>query len=559
MKAEKIMKKSKPIRWVIRRVRRRIPALLFMTAIDIAISLLGVAFALGTRGVINAATSGVREALIDACITQGAIIVAMLVCLTVFRHLRDRIVADLDRDWKRDLLDGLLHGDYAAVSSYHSGELLNRLNNDVRIIDDGLVGMLPNLAAMITRLVAAMAVLVAMEPWFALVIVAAGVGVVAVTSVMRHLLKDLHKRVSETEGKVSGFIQETIENLLMVQAMDVADEMENRADALLKERYEAQRKRKNTSLLANTGISVLSYTASFFALVWCAGGLLNGSMSFGDLTAVTSLVGQLQGPFVNLSGIIPQYVGITAAAERLMEISEICGEKPPAGDEPQRIYSDMSAIVARNLSFSYDRDAVFENASFTLPKGSFTVITGASGIGKSTLLKLMLGVFTPSGGGLYIEGDSGKIELDRSTRRLFAYVPQGNLLLSGTLKDNLTLTKPDATDKEIAQAIYVSGMDEYLSQLPSGLDTVLGEDGAGLSQGQAQRLAIARAVLGGAPILLLDEITSALDGDTERTVLERIRDLGGRTCIAVTHRPAALELADYKIEVSEQGIRAESI
>ena len=445
------------------------------------------------------------------------------------------------------------------MSSYHSGELLNRLNNDVRIIDDGLVGMLPNLAAMVTRLIAAMAVLVAMEPWFALVIVAAGIAVVAVTSIMRHLLKDLHKRVSETEGKVSGFIQETIENLLMVQAMDVADEMENRAEVLLEERYEAQRKRKNTSLLANTGISVLSYTASFFALVWCAGGLLNGSMSFGDLTAVTSLVGQLQGPFVNLSGIIPQYVGITAAAERLMEISEICGEKPPAGEEPQRIYADMRAIVARDLSFSYDRDAVFENASFTLPKGSFTVITGASGIGKSTLLKLMLGVFTPSGGGLYIEGDGGEIELDRSTRRLFAYVPQGNLLLSGTLRDNLTLTKPDATEEEIAQAVYVSGMDEYLSQLPGGLDTVLGEDGAGLSQGQAQRLAIARAVLGGAPILLLDEITSALDGDTEKTVLERIRDLGGRTCIAVTHRPAALELADYRIEVSEQGMRVESI
>ena len=553
------MKKRKPVRWVIKRVRKRIPALLFMTAIDVAISLLGVAFALGTRGVINAATSGVRGALWDACLVQGAIIVAMLVCLTVFRHLRDRIVADLDRDWKRDLLDGLLHGDYAAVSSYHSGELLNRLNNDVRIIDDGLVGMLPNLAAMVTRLIAAMAVLVAMEPWFALVIVAAGIAVVAVTSIMRHLLKDLHKRVSETEGKVSGFIQETIENLLMVQAMDVADEMENRAEVLLEERYEAQRKRKNTSLLANTGISVLSYTASFFALVWCAGGLLNGSMSFGDLTAVTSLVGQLQGPFVNLSGIIPQYVGITAAAERLMEISEICGEKPPAGEEPQRIYADMRAIVARDLSFSYDRNAVFENASFTLPKGSFTVITGASGIGKSTLLKLMLGVFTPSGGGLYIEGDGGAIELDRSTRRLFAYVPQGNLLLSGTLRDNLTLTKPDATEEEIAQAVYVSGMDEYLSQLPGGLDTVLGEDGAGLSQGQAQRLAIARAVLGGAPILLLDEITSALDGDTEKTVLERIRDLGGRTCIAVTHRPAALELADYRIEVSEQGMRAESI
>jgi len=553
------MKKRKPMIWVLGRVKRRIPALLAMTAADIAIALLGVAFALGTRGVINGATSGSSDELLKACVVQGAIIIAMLVCLTVFRHLKDRVVADLDRDWKRSMLHGLLHGDYTAVSAYHSGELLNRLNNDVRIIDDGLVGMLPNVAAMVTRLIAAMAVLVAMEPWFALVIVAAGMAVVAVTAVMRSMLKGLHKRVSETEGRVSGFIQETIEKLLMVQAMDVADEMERRADVLLDERFEAQRKRKNTSLLANTGISVLSYTASFFALVWCAAGILDGRMAFGDLMAVTSLVGQLQGPFVNLSGIIPQYVGMTAAAERLMEIADIGGEKPPVGEDPQILYRNMTSIRAENLSFGYDRDAIFENASFTLPKGSFTVITGASGIGKSTLLKLMLGVFKPTGGGLYIDSNGEIVELDRSTRKLFAYVPQGNLLISGTLRENLTITKPEATEEELNQAIYVSGMDEYLSQLPEGLNTVLGEDGAGLSQGQAQRLAIARAVLGGAPVLLLDEITSALDGETEKLVLERIRSLGGRTCIAVTHRPAALELADYKVEVSEAGIRAENI
>ena len=223
------------------------------------------------------------------------------------------------------------------------------------------------------------------------------------------------------------------------------------------------------------------------------------------------------------------------------------------------LYRDMRGIVADDLSFCYDRDAVFENASFTLEKGTFTVITGASGIGKSTLLKLMLGVFKPSGGGLYIDCGGERVALDRTTRRLFAYVPQGNLLLSGTLRENLTITRPTATEDEIRCAVYASGMDEYLAQLPDGLETVLGEDGAGLSQGQAQRLAIARAVLSGAPVLLLDEITSALDEDTERTVLSRIRALEGRTCIAVTHRPAALESADIRLEVSEKGARAERV
>ncbi len=213
----------------------------------------------------------------------------------------------------------------------------------------------------------------------------------------------------------------------------------------------------------------------------------------------------------------------------------------------------MTAICAENLSFAYDRDAVVHHASFALPKGSFTVITGPSGIGKSTLLKLLLGIFKPDCGSLYAQTGQTRVPIDRSTRSLFAYVPQGNLLLSGTLRENLTITRPNATESEIMQAVHVSAMEEYLEQLPDGLDTVLGESGAGLSEGQAQRLAIARAVLGGAPILLLDEITSALDVETERTVLTRIRQLPDRTCIAVTHRPAALELADWQLRVSESG------
>jgi len=550
--------KGSSLLWLLRRVRRRVPALLLMTAAHVGQALFGVAFALGTQGVIDSAVGGSKADFWNACLVQAGIIFGILLCLTVFRHLKDRLTADLDRDWKKELLHGLLHGEYMEVSAYHSGELLNRLNNDVRIVDDGLVNTLPNVASMLTRLVAAFVVLAAMEPRFALILVAAGVAVVLGTGLMRRRLKGLHKQVSQAEGKVSGFLQETLEKLLMVQAMDVSDEMERRADGLLDERYDVQRRRKNVSLFANTSVSLMSYGAGFAALVWCAFGLLNGRMTFGALTAVTQLVGQLQGPFVNLSGVIPQYIAMTAAAERLMELEGLCGRGEPTDENVTKQYEDMTHLGAEHLSFSYGRDRILEDTGFALPKGSFAVITGASGIGKSTLLKLLLGIYRPEEGGVYLEGMRGeRVPLDRSTRKLFAYVPQGNLLLSGTLRENLTITRPEATEEEIRQAVHISCMEDYLPQLPQGLDTVIGESGAGLSEGQAQRLAIARAILSGAPILLLDEITSALDGETERRVLERIRTLRGRTCIAVTHRPAALELADWQLEVYDRKLRAQ--
>ena len=284
--------------------------------------------------------------------------------------------------------------------------------------------------------------------------------------------------------------------------------------------------------------------------------MLHGRMSFGSLTAITQLVSQLQAPFVNLSGVMPQYIAMLAAAERLMELEEIQGEPAPAGEPAGSMYDRMDAICAEELAFSYDRDRVLADATFALPKGAFAVITGPSGIGKSTLLKLLLGVYRPENGKLCLQCHGGEVVLDRSTRRLFAYVPQGNLLMSGTLRENLVIVRPEASREDIDQAIHVSAMDDFLPQLPQGLDTVLGESGAGLSEGQAQRLAIARAVLGGAPVLLLDECTSALDAETERKVLERIRALSGRTCIAVTHRPAALELCDWELKVGDGKIRA---
>lgn len=544
------MKRTSPVLWIARKIKKRLPILFLVTLSHIVNALLIVAFSLGTSRVIDTAISGELPAFLRACAVQAGIILGILLTLTFNRSMHDKLDAQLDMDWKQKLLHGMLHGDYAEVSAFHSGELLNRLNNDVRVIDNSILNTLPNLASMLTKLIAAIAVLVALEPLFSLIVVAAGVAVILITALLRKHLKGLHKTVSQHDGKVSGFLQETLEKLLMVQSLDVANEMEHRADDLMQKRFVIQMKRKNISLTANTCVSIMAYGAGFGALVWCSVGLLNGTMSFGTLTAITQLVGQLQAPFVNLSGIIPQYIAMTAAAERLMELEAISGEPPLSKDDPQEIYRRATGIGAEALGFAYDRDPVFQDADFLLPKGQFGVIMGHSGIGKSTLLKLMLGIFHPQQGNLFIATPEGNITLDRSTRGLFAYVPQGNLLISGTVRENLLLTRPDATEEEIAEAVRISAMDEFLSSLPMGLDTVLGESAAGLSEGQAQRLSIARAILSQAPILLLDEATSALDAETEVLVLGRLRDTG-KTCIAVTHRPAAIAMSDWKLEVKD--------
>ena len=221
------------------------------------------------------------------------------------------------------------------------------------------------------------------------------------------------------------------------------------------------------SLTAHTFIHVLGYVSGFAALVWCAFGLSQGTITFGELVAVTQLVSQLQTPFVALSSALPKYIALVASGERLMELEESCENQDTAEVCDRSTYEQVQNICADTLGFAYDRDMVFQDCSFALPKGAFAVITGPSGIGKSTLLKLLLGIFKPSKGKLYFSGAEEKAA-DRSTRSLFAYVPQGNLLFSGTLRDNLLLTRPDATEEQIQRAIYVSNMDGYLSQLPQG-------------------------------------------------------------------------------------------
>lgn len=545
------MKEGSVLRWSLRTIKPWIPALLLLVICNAVSAVLTVWFALGTKGVIDAATGGDPLLFQNACIRQGILILAIILNNILIHHLRDWLNAVIDRDLKKKLLTGLLHGEFAKVSQYHTGDLLSMMNHDLQTFISSIMNILPSVTSMATKLIAALAALIAMEPRIAYVVLIGGVVVFVVTGIVRKNLKTLNKRASKAQGKVSGFIQETLEKLLMVQAMDISDVMEKRADTLLEKRYQILRKRKNISLISSTCVSVLSLGASFGALVFCANGILNGTMTFGTLTAVSQLVTQVRAPLTNMSGIGPQFAAMSAAAERLMELDAICEAEPAERKEPTALYEKATAIRGEKLTFAYDRDYVFNHADFRLPKGSFGVIVGHSGIGKSTLLKLLLGIFPAEEGRLYLDTESGPVQIDRTTRKLFAYVPQGNLLLSGTLRDNLTVTKRDATQEEIDRAIYISAMDAYLPTLPQGLDTVVGENALGLSEGQAQRLSIARAILSDAPILLLDEATSALDDETEKAVLSRIQNLPGKTCIAVTHREAAMQIADWSLEMRD--------
>ena len=243
-----------------------------------------------------------------------------------------------------------------------------------------------------------------------------------------------------------------------------------------------------------------------------------------------------------------------ASCERLIEIEQIESEKEKPLIDGQAVYDKMRGISFENIEFSYDRDVVLSNASLYINKGDFVMIEGASGVGKSTLVKLLLGVYQPSQGKIYIDAVDGNIEVDNATRTLFSYVPQGNMIFSGTLKDNVTFIKEDATDEQIERALKISCAYDFVKNLPDGLNTIVGENGVGLSEGQVQRVAIARAVLCNAPVMLLDEATSALDEQTEANLLKNLKEIEGITLIIVSHKKAAAAICNKRIKVSAKKI-----
>ena len=480
----------------------------------------GAAFALFCRGVIDAATAGDSGGIIAYALLLCGVVLLQLALRLICNMLSEKVRAAIETELRGEMFGGLLSAELSDISGYHTAELVNRMFSDVRICAEGAANILPSAVNLVTQLLCAGVLMIVLQPWFAAVFAAAGIMVFAVLSIFRGRLKGLHRQVQEKEGKVRALIQETLSNMAVVRVFSAESTLLGKNAKNQREHYDLRMKRRTLGVAAGAGFGLIFQAGYVLALVWGGFGIFS--------------------PFAGLSSLFPQYYAAAASAERIMEIERLPHEENSAGTR-----GEFTELRVDGVRFSYGGGDVLTRADMTVKRGEIAALTGISGGGKTTLFMLIFGMYRPQAGKITLVTTQGECAPCAASRRLFAYVPQGNGLFSGTIRENIAFAVL-ADDERIMRAARTACAEEFIMQLPDGLDTVIGENGAGLSEGQAQRIAVARAVYSGADFLLMDEATSALDADTEYRLLKNIAALDGKTALIVTHRPAALEICSRK-------------
>lgn len=542
------------LRWLIGRTRGNRSALAAIIAGNAVFAASGAFFALFCRGVIDSAVAGDKTGIHKYALLLAGTVLIQLILRLVCNWLSEKIRADIECRLRQELFGSLISADIGKLSHYHTAELLNRLFSDVRICSEGIADIIPSAVNLVTQLLCAGALMIFLQPWLAAVFAAAGILMFAALSLFRSRLKGLHKQVQEKEGKVRALIQETLSNQLVVRGFRAERSILAKNDQNQRQHYRLRMKRRALGITAGAGFGLIFQAGYVLALIWGSFGIFSGTMSYGTLTAVLQLVNQIQSPFAGLSSLLPQYYSATASAERLIELQQLPQERPAVSPLKS---GDFTELRISGVEFSYSGANILKRADMTINKGDIAALTGISGGGKTTLFKLILGAYKPQAGSITVCAGSEERSPGCDTRNLFAYVPQGNCLFSGTIRENIAFALP-ADDKRIMNAARTACAEDFIRQLPDGLDTTIGENGSGISEGQAQRIAIARALYSGAGFLLLDESTSALDAETESRLLKNISALDGKTVLIVTHRPAALEICSRKFTLKDGVINERS-
>ena len=544
------MKNKASLKWIIGNSRPVIPFLFLSTVISAAASGCMVLLTYVGKQVVDIATGSFSGNFFSKIFLLVVIVVLELILQVIYSRLSIVISGKMEMGIKTNIFRKLLKKDISMVYRYHSGELLNRMTADAHIITNAFTNIVPAVVSLTTRLIGAFAMLFWLDGTFALIYLVSGPIFLAVTRIYSVKMKTLHKKCQESDGSVKAFIQEAIANILVIKAFENEQPVSDEAYKLQLTNYKYKVKRNAISIVANIFVFIAFTFGYYLALGWGAYKLSKGLITVGTLTAMLQLVSQVQTPFKNLSGIIPQYYQAIASVERILELENLKEDTDGLKKEClYDFYSKANKIIFDNITFSYDeRHTIIKDFSYEINIGDFVAICGISGIGKSTLLKLLLGVIKPQQGKIYLVLNDGKqIEIDDKTRALFSYVPQGNMILSGTIGDNIRFFNSELSDEDVMKACSLARIDDFISSLPRGLNTVIGEHGIGLSEGQVQRVAIARALISQAPVILLDEATSALDEKTEKEFLEGLKTIESKTCLIVSHKQTTLSACDKKI------------
>lgn len=564
---------SKTILWLWQVPGRKKGFVLALTLIQAITGGAGVLYALLLRNIVDSAVARSLPTFWQNVIRLVALVLVLLAIDALLNWLYELTRADMENLFKKRLMDTILRKEYASVSAVHSGEWMTRLTSDTSVVAESYVDLLPGLTGTVIRLISALIMIIALDRWFASVLIPGGVAMVILTWVFRGVLKRLHKNIQESDGRLRSFLQERIGSMMVIKAFSAEAQTDAGAGVKM-QAHKAARMRWNTfSNFCGVAFSGAMEGMYLIGVVYCAYGILTGTATYGTLTAVMQLIGQVQRPFASLSGFVSRFYAMTASAERLMEAEAFpddCPEPPLETEQALACYRErFHAFSLRNADFTYpsqteDTDgrqkesmpAVLQSLSLTVRKGEIVAFTGSSGCGKTTVLKLLMCMYPLNAGERLLIGTEGSVPLTSKWRRLFAYVPQGNQLMSGKLRDVVALACPgqSGNDEKLLRALSLACADDFLQDLENGLDTLLGERGEGLSEGQMQRLAIARAIFSDSPILLLDEATSALDERTEKRLLQNLRSLTDKTIVIVTHRKAALSICDRVLTFTESGV-----
>jgi len=538
------------IRWLWQSWRgNRLQALL-----NAILGLLGVTVSLSSvwavQHAIDVASHSTEGSLYWAVALMGALVLCDFAINISSVWVKNILGIRAQNRMQQRMLDRILRSEWHGRERLHSGDVLNRLEFDVSNVVSFLTETIPGAVSVLALFIGSFLYLFSMDHHLALIIIIMLPVFLIVSKAYIGKMRHLTRLVRDSDSKVQSVLQETIQNRMLIKTLErdtaMVDRLENTQSELRHNVVRRTRFSLFSNLILNFGFA-LGYLIAF---MWSAIRMYNHTLTFGGMTAFLQLVNKIQGPARNLTRLVPAFVSVFTASERLMEL-----EENPLEEQGAPVYmADSKGVGVRlkGVSYTYD-DAdkkVIDNLDFDFYPGSCTAILGETGAGKTTLVRMLLALIHPQEGDIHIYNVRGSRRLTPLTRCNFVYVPQGNTLLSGTIRDNLRLGKLNASDKEMREALHRACAD-FVDELPDGLDTVCSESGGGLSEGQAQRIAIARALLRDGSVMLFDEATSSLDPETEHQLLQNLLACHDRTIIFITHRPAVVEYCDQTLMIEK--------